>query len=69
VALTSESHPLRCRVWTTDPKRGTATLITDKGLRIRLSYDVVKDAPVLLRGMNVLVHLDQMGMPTKVRVA
>jgi hypothetical protein len=44
-------------------------VIDENGRRHRLSWHVVQHGPVLLRGMMVLVHLDDMGVPAKVRLA
>ena len=65
----SARPPVKCRVLGSDPRRGTAVLIDEKGRRIRLGWDILKDGPILLRGMAVLVSFDDQGSPKGVKLA
>lgn len=55
---TAALGPITARVLSYDPRRGTAVLVDERGRRIRVSWEVLQHAPVLLRGMTVEVLLD-----------
>jgi hypothetical protein len=47
---TAACGPIKALVHSTDPRRGTAVLVDEKGRRIRVPWEVLQHAPVLLRG-------------------
>lgn len=66
----SATGPFRARVWKSDFRRGLATLIDERGRRIRVTWEILQHSPTLLRGMavEVLLDADDVGRAKKITV-